>query len=256
MTNDRSHSTLTSSGFVASLRVELERAHRREQGAQPMRPRWRQRRGRVAAIAAASTLVVAGAAVAATDLFSPGTVIEGRTATERTPDLQPPVARMAVDQTVAATGMSVAGSWQLRSHESERVTNPETGEVYQPDGLGCVKLVLSTPAPGTATGAGMCGKEAFLASSQPVAAGDKVEVLLYGRAPNGASKAVLTGAGGVDIEVATHKAPEVGRVWLINAPVGVRDALVKWVGAGGAQGDPVDVSKELQTRYVDARLGR
>ena len=45
----------------------------------------------------------------------------------------------------------------------------------------------------------MCGKEAFLVNSQPVAAGDKVEVLLYGRAPDEASKAVLTGAGGVDI---------------------------------------------------------
>lgn len=254
MTNDPAP---TSSGFVAALRVEFERAHRREQGAQhPTRSQWRQRHGRVAAIAATSTLIVAGAAVAAADLFSPGTVIEGRTPTERTPDLQPPVARMAVDQTVAATGMSVAGPWQLRAHASERVANPETGEVYQPGGLGCVKLVLSTPAPGAATGGGMCGREAFVANSQPVAAGDKVEVLLYGRAPTDASKAVLTGAGGVDIEVATHKAPEVGRVWLINAPVGVRDAHVRWVGSGGAQGDPVDVSEDLRASYVDARLGR
>lgn len=256
MTNDRSQLASTGSGFVAALRVELERAHRREQNARVVRPRWTQHKGRIAAIATGSTLLVAGAAVAATDLFSPGTVVEGRTATERTPDMQPPVARMSVDQTVAATGTSVAGPWQLRSHASERVANPETGEVYQPSGLGCVKLVLSTPSPGAATGAGGCGAEAFSAGSQPVAAGDRVEVLLYGRAPQAASKVALTGAGGVQIEVATHKAPEVGRVWLINAPVGVENARVRWIGADGALGDPIDVSSDLRARYVDARLGR
>jgi hypothetical protein len=256
MTNDRPQLTPNGSGFVAALRVELERAHRREQHVRPVRPRWTQHKGRVIAIAAASTLVVAGAAVAATDLFSRGTVIEGRTATEQTPDLQPPVARMSVDQTVAATGTSVAGPWQLRSHASERVADPETGEVYQPGGLGCVKLVLSTPPPGAATGAGMCGEETFLAGAHPVAADDQVEVLLYGRAPKDASKVALTGAGGVRIEVATREAPKVGRVWLINAPVGVRDAQVRWVGADGALGDPLDVSKDLQASYVDARLGR
>jgi hypothetical protein len=102
--------------------------------------------------ALASVLVVATAAAGGSGMLSPGDVILGAEPTG------PPENRQGMDETVLATGTTpIAGPWRITGYKSDGAI--ANGEVVEPAGLPCVRLMLSAPPEGTPYGGrGFCGE--------------------------------------------------------------------------------------------------
>lgn len=216
------------------------------------------RRGRGVVVAAVvGALVVAGAAAAATDVLSVGSVIPGGEPSG------PPEHRLPVAETVVAKGSSpVAGQWRLTSHEGQGTV--DNGEVVEPAGLPCIRLLLVNPPPGSPLdGSGYCGEVEgdFTVAAVPVfdERASRSELLLFGPAPEEATAVELTGDDGVKIRVDAFDGPSGydGDAWVIAAPPGVKNAKVTWIGENDdAVGDSVDASSQFaRVASVEAQLG-
>jgi hypothetical protein len=120
--------------------------------------------------------------------------------------------------TVVATGRAaVVGAWQLEVMPTRGLRNPKTGERLEPPGL-CLMLYVPSPL-GAARGAGggFCGpgelgfRRTPGFSRQQVGlpvSGSVRQVLVFGRAPRGAQKVVLSLPGRVRISTVPQPAPE------------------------------------------------
>jgi hypothetical protein len=178
--------------IINALGREFERAAAR--GSSRVAP-WRWGRRSLAIAMAGLTLSVA-AAGAATGLFPVGSVIRG--GDEFLPQ--------EGDHVVVATGQSAAlGPWQLEAYTSGRLTDPESGTVYQSTRHPCLDIRLTDPRGGAPDwGGGFCGEfpktPGFSRGELPGATRDgrARELLLFGRAPQGAQAIRLTGAGGFE----------------------------------------------------------
>jgi hypothetical protein len=152
--------------------------------------------------------------------------------------------------TVVASGSTpVAGPWRMIAYESER--GVAKGDVYEPEGLPCMKVRLLDPPAGTASASGSCGvmpKYPGFTRGQtrvPATVGTPPrELIMYGRAPAKAD-AVEVAAGGKTTATDTIPAPRgiPGRFWLLaGPPEDFANGRVYWVDHdGGARGRPVEV---------------
>jgi hypothetical protein len=150
------------------------------------------------------------------------------------------------DSTVLATGIApVAGPWQLEHYRGTGVTDPDTGEVYEPAGLPCLLFVPVDPPEGTLGATGQCGSfprtPGFGRLQSPVytsLGGEVKEVLVYGRAPERAAAVELTADGGFRKVVDTYEGPNrvKGDTYLIVAPPDIENGRVNWIDRDGNPG--------------------
>jgi hypothetical protein len=150
------------------------------------------------------------------------------------------------NHTVVATGTApYGGPWQMEVYRSSPLKDPRTGEVYQPDGLPCLELVLLDPprTAGVASG-GSCGvmrRTPGFSRSQlalpPKQRGVK-EVLVFGRVPARARAVVLTADGGIRTEVKPYPGPKRvrGDFYLMVVKPKMEHARVNWLDAEGRRG--------------------
>ena len=116
---------------------------------------------------------------------------------------------------VVATGTApVAGPWEVFTYGSERIADPESGEVYQPAGLRCLGLRLSDPPSDHSAGvSGQCGEFprtpgfSRIQQTVPNVAGGAREILLYGRVPEEAASVRVTFDGRAPVEVEPIQGP-------------------------------------------------
>jgi hypothetical protein len=146
---------------------------------------------------------------------------------------------------VVATGTApVAGPWELLTYQSERLADPETGEVYQPPGLPCLGLRLLDPPSDHSGGlSGQCGEFprtpgfSRLQATVPNVAGGTSETLVYGRAPKEAALVRLTFEGRAPVEVEPFEGPPgaEGDFYLVAVQPGV-EGRVNWIDSDGNEG--------------------
>jgi hypothetical protein len=182
-------------------------------------------------------LLLATAAGAATGLLSVGSVIRGGGDPGFEHDGPSP------EQTVIGTGATpVGGPWRLTSYRSEGIVD-DRGEVAEPKGLPCVRLLLiEPPATNPINGSAFClapGKREFNLSSVPVVdeSSGRAEVVLYGFAPRAATSVQLTYAGGGTIRSDTMPGGSSfpGAVWVLAAPPDMDAAELDWLDRSGNQ---------------------
>jgi hypothetical protein len=194
-------------------------------------------------VAASSATATAGAVTGALDV---GSVIQGGKPTG------PPENRQAVDEVVLAQGMApVAGPWQIRSFTSEETRYQ--GEVIEPAGLECIRLVLSDPPPGSPlVGSGFCGEagnRGFDITDVPVRdRSGQVVVLLFGRVPEDATRVELTTGGDERTTVEPLEGPRnvTGDLWQITTPPNVTNPRVRWFSGHDIVGGTLDAAPHLQ----------
>jgi hypothetical protein len=195
-----------------------------------------------------AVLPLAAAAVALGEdgLQSVGTTISGD---ESAAPGHPP---MGVPETVLATGSSpVAGPWQITEFASQTVA--ANGEVVQPEGLPCVKLLLLDPPPGwPLAGNSQCGlpRGDLEVMSLPVQdrASGNVEVILWGRVAEGTGAIELSAEGTTPIRVAPEPGPAdfAGDVWAVAASPDLQEASVSRLDAQQRRiGVPVDAASDI-----------
>jgi hypothetical protein len=148
---------------------------------------------------------------------------------------------------VVATGTApVAGPWEILTYRSERLADPESGEVYQPAGLRCLGLRLLDPPSDHSGGlSGQCGEfprtPGFSRIQQTVSnvAGGAREIVVYGRAPEEAAlvRVTLDGRAPVEVEPIEGPAGSPGDFYLVAVPPGV-DGRVNWLDDEGNEGSP------------------
>jgi hypothetical protein len=146
---------------------------------------------------------------------------------------------------VVATGTApVTGGWEIITYESERLADPETGEVYQPAGLRCLGIRLTSPPPDHAGGlSGQCGEfprtPGFgrVQTTVPNVAGGAREILVYGRVPEEAALVRVTadGRAPVDVEPIEGPAGETGDFYLVAIPPDT-EGRVNWIDGSGNEG--------------------
>jgi hypothetical protein len=150
---------------------------------------------------------------------------------------------------VVATGTApVAGPWEILTYESDRIADPQTGEVYQPAGLRCLGLRLLDPPPDHSAGiSGQCGEFprtpgfSRLQQTVPNVAGGAREVLVYGRVPEEAASVRVTFDGRPPVEVEPLEGPpgESGDFYLVvSVPSDTSGARVNWFDENGKEGSP------------------
>jgi hypothetical protein len=154
-----------------------------------------------------------------------------------------------------ATGTApVSGPWEILTYKSERLADPETGEVYQPAGLRCLGIRLLDPPDMQAGGlSGQCGEfprtPGFSRVQTTVrnVAGGAREILVYGRAPEDAALVRLTPDAGEAIEVNPLEGPagETGDFYLFAVPADIGEGRVNWIDDEGNEGS---VGQELLPR--------
>jgi hypothetical protein len=223
--------------IINALGREFERAAARSSSR--VAP-WRWGRRSLAVAMAAVTLSVA-AAGAATGFLPVGSVITD--GDEFLPE--------EGDHVVVATGQSaVLGPWQLEAYTSGRLTDPESGTVYQSSGHPCLDIRLTDPREGAPDwGGGFCGEfpktPGFSRGELPAATSDgrAHELLLFGRAPQEAQAIRLTGAGGFERRVEPLEGPpsSPGKYWVITAPPSLEGGRVAWLDSDGHVGGTIDV---------------
>jgi hypothetical protein len=158
---------------------------------------------------------------------------------------------------VLATGPTpIAGPWQITSHDSQEIV--DAGEVIQPAGLPCLRILLRTP-PRAGTpipGSGYCGEAGvggFNVASAPASDGKgNIEVILWGPAPEQATAVQLFSEGAPVAKAPTYEGPPdfTGDVWVMAVPHTLREAEVDWIDEAGRQaGTRLDVSSDLQRGY-------
>jgi hypothetical protein len=156
--------------------------------------------------------------------------------------------------TVVATGtVRYAGPWQLETYRGKGLKDPETGEVYEPAGLGCLMLyLLDPPLNRGPAGAGFCGAQprtpGFSRAQMSVpsrarsADGTAVhprQVLIYGQAPERAKYVVITVPNGLRMRVRVQTGPPGvrGDFYLVAVPSRLGSgARINWLDADGNKG--------------------
>jgi hypothetical protein len=163
------------------------------------------------------------------------------------------IRRNGEEHIVVATGTAPgAGPWQLEAYKSTRLADPETGEEYQPAGLPCLGVALLDPPPDDPTLlSGGCGEfprtPGFGRGQMSVPPGGRRadgtpvrvrEILVYGRAPEGASAVVLTADGGVRDRMEPFEGPEsvAGDFYLFAVPPDLKNGRVNWLDGKGNEG--------------------
>jgi hypothetical protein len=146
---------------------------------------------------------------------------------------------------VVATGTApVAGPWEILTYRSERIADPESGEVYQPAGLRCLGLRLLDPPSDHSGGlSGQCGEfprtPGFSRMQQTVSnmAGGAREILVYGRAPEGAARVRLSPDASEPIEMKPFERPGGnGGFYLFAVPADIGGGRVNWIDNEGNEG--------------------
>jgi hypothetical protein len=146
---------------------------------------------------------------------------------------------------VVATGTApVAGPWEILTYRSERLANPESGEVYQPAGLRCLGLRLLDPPSDHSGGlSGQCGEFprtpgfSRVQTTVPNAAGGAREILVYGRAPEEAALVRLSPEDWEPIEMKPIEGPAgEGDFYLFAVPADIGEGDVNWINADGNEG--------------------
>jgi hypothetical protein len=147
--------------------------------------------------------------------------------------------------TVVATGSApFAGPWQLEAYRGSGLSDPQTGEQYEPPGLDCLVVFLRNPPAGVlSAGSGGCGVQrrtpGFDHRQVNVQTRRGVEeVLVFGHVPERASAVVITAAGGVRIESEPFESPAGvdGDHYLIPIDPSLRGARINWLDADGRPG--------------------
>ncbi len=211
--NDRSRGD-----FFGTLALELHAAAQRS-------PRRRTRLGDVVGVVAAAALLAAAVLVALTVLGG-GDTSERPVAAASEPapvgtviprgEGTPPRQRRS---TVVATGTARGiGPWQLEASRSIRLADPDSGEVYQPEGLRCLTIYPLDPPDDQLLGAsGQCGEfprtpgfsRLQFGSSRPQSGAKPV--LVYGRVPRRATAVRVLVPGERSISARLHKGPKSSR---------------------------------------------
>jgi hypothetical protein len=140
---------------------------------------------------------------------------------------------------VVATGVApVAGRWRLETYRSERLTDPKSGEVYQPAGLRCIRVSV-----GEHGATGQCGEfprtPGFGGSMHTVFVGGKSrEVLLFGRAPEAAARVIVTRRGKTRVDVSPIEGPPGARgdFYLIDLRPNEVKGRINWLDHRGNVG--------------------
>jgi len=238
--NDRA-----TSDFFGALAVELHAAARRS-------PRRRTRLGDIAGGVAAAALLTAAVLVALTvlgggDTSEPPSAAASRPAPVGTVipkgEGTPPRQRRS---TVVATGTARGiGPWQLEASRSTRLADPESGEVYQPEGLRCLTIYLLDPPDDQVLGAsGQCGEFPRTPGFSRLQLGPSRRrsgakpVLVYGRVPRRATAVRILVPGERPVSARLHKGPESSRgdYYAVAVKPPLPGARVNWFGENGRPG--------------------
>ncbi len=160
----------------------------------------------------------------------------------------PPRERRSV---VVATGTSPPiGSWQMEVSRSSALKDPDTGELYQPAGLRCLSLVRVGGPKRQPQASGQCGEfprtPGFSSMQFPGAPvphnGEPGQpwqpVLVYGRAPERASRVVISAPDGLRREVRPLEGPPNARgdFYAISVRPGHPGARINWLDKYGEPG--------------------
>jgi hypothetical protein len=236
--------------FFDRLEVELRAAAERP----PRRvARWSEYGRWTGAALAATAAVVLAVAMALVVLGGnsddPG---DHRSVAPSPPPVGSVIRRFGEEHIVVATGTApVAGPWQVETYRSTRLADPETGEEYQPAGLPCLGIALLNPPPPTLKVSGACGSFpqtpgfSRLQHSVPTwggAPGQEIrEVLVYGRAPERATRVEITSRRGPRKPARTYEGPRgvKGDYYLAALPADFGPGRVNWLdrrGRPGSQG--------------------
>jgi hypothetical protein len=168
--------------------------------------------------------------------------------------VQPPggggLPRVPGERVVATGTAPVSGPWEILTYKSERLADPETGEVYQPAGLRCLGIRLLDPPDIQAGGlSGQCGEFprtpgfSRVQSIVPNVADGPREILVYGRAPEEAALVRLTPEDGEPLEMKPIEGPQgEGDFYLFAVPADIGAGEVNWIDEGGNEGS---VGQEL-----------
>jgi hypothetical protein len=230
--------------FFGALALELHAAARRS-------PRRRTRVGDVAGALVAAVLLAAAVLVALTvlgggDASEPPVANASQPAPVGTVILRgegtPPRQRRS---TVVATGTAPwIGPWQLEASRSTRLADPDSGEVYQPEGLRCLTLYPLDPPDDILGASGQCGEfprtpgfsRLQFGSSRPHS-GAKPE-LVYGRVPRRATAVRILVPGERSISARLHKGPKSssGDFYAVTVRPPLPGARVNWFDENGRPG--------------------
>ncbi len=224
--------------FFGALQLELEAAGR-------WSPRRRSGFGEVAGALAAAALLAAAVLVALTvvggaDASEPpvaagpkpapvGTVIpkgEGTPPRER---------RSTVVATGAARGI---GPWQLEATRSTRLADPDSGELYQPEGLRCLSFYPLDPPDDQPLGASsQCGEFPRTPGFGRLQFGQN-PVLVYGRVPRRAAAVRILVPGRRSISARLHVGPKSSSsdFYAVAVKPPLPGARVNWFGENGKAG--------------------
>jgi hypothetical protein len=191
---------------------------------------------RALALGLLALLAVTGAALAATGILSPGSIIPAGG------PAGPPENRIGVSQVVLAEGTApVAGPWRMTTYGSQGVV--DGGQVLEPRGLPCLELSLTNPPRTPLLGSSFCGREIpaeFVASSLSVVdpATGQARLILFGTAPEQAANVTLVAEGTGPIRAQVFDGPEGydGDLWALSIAPGPHDARVEWLRADGTPG--------------------
>jgi hypothetical protein len=158
---------------------------------------------------------------------------------------------------VIATGATpVGGPWRFTSYRSEGIVD-DRGEVAEPKGLPCIRLLLTRPpATNPTNGSAFClapGKRAFNVSSVPVVddSSGQAEVILYGFAPRTAASVRLASARGGTLRSDTMSGGSSfpGSIWVLTAPPETDAVELDWLDrSGDPAGARLDASPHFSRR--------
>lgn len=197
-------------------------------------------------VGAVAVLIAASAAFAASGVVSVGGVIPGD---ESPAPGHPP---SGTDEVVVAVGNTrVAGPWQVTAYDSPSIV--DGGDTVQEEGLKCVRLVLlKRPGGSPFAGSGQCGeprRDGHEVLSVPVKDElGRIEVILWGRAPEDTAAVELAAAGLPPVRSETHDGPPAfrGDIWVLAASPALSDPRIGWIdGSARRMGADRDVSSQL-----------
>ena len=170
------------------------------------------------------------------------------------------------DETVVALGTHPqVGRWRITAYRSAELM--DDGEVVQPAGLPCLRLLLSRTSDGAPTaGRSFCGehgRNGLSAAALHVAdeTGSELDVL-FGEAPEAAARVALHGANDSQQGAQLHEGPASlhGDVWILVTPQSKPSEGRTWVDwmrpDGTAAGDNVDMTRQLGRPAGAVPLGR
>jgi hypothetical protein len=225
------------SEFFDSLEAELRTAASRP-------PR---RTVPIPAIAVAGLLALAVAPI----VFVLGSGTDERDAPGPAQSLPAPEVPRVPGERVVATGTApVTGPWEILTYESERLADPESGEVYQPAGLRCLGIRLLDPPDDISGGiSGQCGDFprtpgfSRVQTTVPKVMGEAREILVYGQVPEEAALVRLTPNDSEPVEMKPIEGPEgEGDFYLFAVPADIGAGDVNWIDDEGNEGS---VGQEL-----------